>query len=51
MEQTKVEIEQAERQYDLNRAAELKYGKLAGAGAAAAGGGREVRQAAGRGRG
>ena len=28
MEQTKVEIEQAERQYDLNRAAELKYGKL-----------------------
>ena len=30
VEQTKVEIEQAERQYDLNRAAELKYGKLAG---------------------
>ncbi|MBZ5618009.1 MAG: ATP-dependent chaperone ClpB [Acidobacteriia bacterium] len=29
VEQTKVEIEQAERQYDLNRAAELKYGKLA----------------------
>jgi ATP-dependent Clp protease ATP-binding subunit ClpB len=29
IEQTKVEIEQAERQYDLNRAAELKYGKLA----------------------
>ena len=29
MEQTKVEIEKAERQYDLNRAAELKYGKLA----------------------
>ncbi len=28
LEQTKVEIEQAERQYDLNRAAELKYGKL-----------------------
>jgi ATP-dependent Clp protease ATP-binding subunit ClpB len=28
VEQTKVEIEQAERQYDLNRAAELKYGKL-----------------------
>ena len=28
-EQTKVEIEKAERQYDLNRAAELKYGKLA----------------------
>jgi len=27
--QTKVAIEQAERQYDLNRAAELKYGKLA----------------------
>jgi ATP-dependent Clp protease ATP-binding subunit ClpB len=30
VEQTKVQIEQAERQYDLNRAAELKYGKLAG---------------------
>jgi ATP-dependent Clp protease ATP-binding subunit ClpB len=30
VEQTKIEIEQAERQYDLNRAAELKYGKLAG---------------------
>ncbi|MCI0661747.1 MAG: ATP-dependent chaperone ClpB [Acidobacteria bacterium] len=29
IEQTKVEIEQAERQYDLNRAAELKYGRLA----------------------
>jgi ATP-dependent Clp protease ATP-binding subunit ClpB len=28
IEQTKTEIEQAERQYDLNRAAELKYGKL-----------------------
>ena len=28
IEQTKVQIEQAERQYDLNRAAELKYGKL-----------------------
>jgi ATP-dependent Clp protease ATP-binding subunit ClpB len=28
IEQTKVDIEQAERQYDLNRAAELKYGKL-----------------------
>ncbi|HYL75712.1 MAG TPA: ATP-dependent chaperone ClpB [Bryobacteraceae bacterium] len=28
-EQTRVEIEKAERQYDLNRAAELKYGKLA----------------------
>ena len=28
IEQTKVEMEQAERQYDLNRAAELKYGKL-----------------------
>jgi ATP-dependent Clp protease ATP-binding subunit ClpB len=27
--QTKAEMEQAERQYDLNRAAELKYGKLA----------------------
>ena len=26
---TKVEIEQAERQYDLNRVAELRYGKLA----------------------
>jgi ATP-dependent Clp protease ATP-binding subunit ClpB len=30
IEHTKVEIEQAERQYDLNRAAELKYGKLLG---------------------
>jgi len=30
VEQTKTEIEQAERQYDLNRAAELKYGKLVG---------------------
>jgi ATP-dependent Clp protease ATP-binding subunit ClpB len=30
IEQTKVEIEKAERVYDLNRAAELKYGKLAG---------------------
>ncbi|HKE25706.1 MAG TPA: ATP-dependent chaperone ClpB [Bryobacteraceae bacterium] len=30
VEQTKTEIEKAERQYDLNRAAELKYGKLAG---------------------
>jgi ATP-dependent Clp protease ATP-binding subunit ClpB len=29
VEQTKLEIDQAERQYDLNRAAELKYGKLA----------------------
>jgi len=29
VERTKTEIEQAERQYDLNRAAELKYGKLA----------------------
>src|SRR3954452_10933509 len=28
VEQTKTQIEQAERQYDLNRAAELKYGKL-----------------------
>jgi ATP-dependent Clp protease ATP-binding subunit ClpB len=28
VERTKQEIEQAERQYDLNRAAELKYGKL-----------------------
>src|SRR5262249_50090309 len=28
IEQTKVEIEQAERQYDLNKAAELKYGTL-----------------------
>jgi ATP-dependent Clp protease ATP-binding subunit ClpB len=28
IEATKQEIEQAERQYDLNRAAELKYGKL-----------------------
>jgi ATP-dependent Clp protease ATP-binding subunit ClpB len=29
IEQTRVEMEQAERQYDLNRAAELRYGKLA----------------------
>jgi ATP-dependent Clp protease ATP-binding subunit ClpB len=29
VEETKAEIERAERQYDLNRAAELKYGKLA----------------------
>src|SRR4029079_547088 len=28
IEQVKLQIEQAERQYDLNRAAELKYGKL-----------------------
>ncbi|MBA2340849.1 MAG: ATP-dependent chaperone ClpB [Pyrinomonadaceae bacterium] len=28
MEQTKVDIERAEREYDLNRAAELRYGKL-----------------------
>jgi ATP-dependent Clp protease ATP-binding subunit ClpB len=28
IEQTKVDIERAERQYDLNRAAELKYGKM-----------------------
>ncbi len=30
IEQVKLEVEQAERQYDLNRAAELKYGKLIG---------------------
>jgi ATP-dependent Clp protease ATP-binding subunit ClpB len=30
VEQTKVEIAQAERQYDLNLAAELKYGRLVG---------------------
>jgi len=30
LEQTKLEIEQAERAYDLNRAAELKYGTLIG---------------------
>jgi ATP-dependent Clp protease ATP-binding subunit ClpB len=30
IEQTKIEMEQAERQYDLNRAAELRYGRLAG---------------------
>jgi ATP-dependent Clp protease ATP-binding subunit ClpB len=30
IEQTKVHIEQAERQYDLNRVAELRYGQLAG---------------------
>ncbi|HET7814411.1 MAG TPA: ATP-dependent chaperone ClpB, partial [Candidatus Baltobacteraceae bacterium] len=29
IEQTKVQIEQAERQYDLNRVAELRYGSLA----------------------
>jgi ATP-dependent Clp protease ATP-binding subunit ClpB len=29
IEQTKVQIEQAERQYDLNRVAELRYGQLA----------------------
>src|SRR6266511_4395194 len=29
IEQTKIEVEQAERQYDLNRAAELRYGRLA----------------------
>src|SRR5205807_9286885 len=29
MEQTKTEIDKAEREYDLNRAAELRYGKLA----------------------
>ncbi|MCL6614569.1 MAG: AAA family ATPase, partial [Firmicutes bacterium] len=30
IEATKAEIERAEREYDLNRAAELKYGKLTG---------------------
>jgi ATP-dependent Clp protease ATP-binding subunit ClpB len=30
IEQTKVEIERAERQYDFNKVAELKYGKLLG---------------------
>ena len=29
IEQTRIEIERAERQYDLNRVAELRYGKLA----------------------
>src|SRR5262249_40226071 len=29
IEQTKLEIEKAERQYDLNKVAELRYGKLA----------------------
>jgi ATP-dependent Clp protease ATP-binding subunit ClpB len=29
IEQVKIDIEKAEREYDLNRAAELKYGKLA----------------------
>ena len=29
IEQTRIEIDQAERQYDLNRAAELRYGRLA----------------------
>jgi ATP-dependent Clp protease ATP-binding subunit ClpB len=28
IEQTKLEVDQAERQYDLNKAAQLKYGKL-----------------------
>ena len=36
IEQVKQEIEQAERAYDLNKAAELKYGKLTGARKAAA---------------
>src|SRR5499426_973614 len=30
IEETRIEVEQAERQYDLNRAAELRYGRLAG---------------------
>ena len=30
LEQVKIDIDKAEREYDLNRAAELKYGKLAG---------------------
>src|SRR6185369_13310419 len=30
IEQTKVQIEQAQRQYDYNRAAELQYGKIVG---------------------
>jgi ATP-dependent Clp protease ATP-binding subunit ClpB len=30
IEQTKIEIERAERQYDFNKVAELKYGKLLG---------------------
>ena len=30
IERTKIDIEKAEREYDLNRAAELRYGKLAG---------------------
>jgi ATP-dependent Clp protease ATP-binding subunit ClpB len=29
IDQTRIEIEQAERAYDLNKAAELHYGKLA----------------------
>ena len=29
IEQTRIKINQAERQYDLNRAAELRYGRLA----------------------
>ena len=48
IEQTKIEIEQAERQYDLNRAAELKYGKLAELEKQLAGGRRAAREAAGR---
>ena len=47
LEQVKVEIEQAERQYDLNRAAELKYGKLVGVAEATGRRGREIRQTAG----
>ena len=56
LEQVKIEIEKAERQYDLNRAAELKYGKLVRAGAEARGragpaGGEAVRHQAAEGRG
>ena len=50
VEQTKLEIEQAERQYDLNRAAELKYGKLAGLERQLARGIRQVRRSSRRSR-
>ena len=42
-----MEIEQAERAYDLNKAAELKYGKLTRARAAVASGRRADNDAAG----
>ncbi len=48
IEQVRQETEQAERDYDLNRAAELRHGKLPGARAAAAGRGGAARREAGR---